>query len=297
MNTASMNWKPALVALAVALGPALVACGDKGDADKDKKSSKDDDDDDKDTKKKSKKSASPSSAPTGGPTGLPLTANPPATVATPPDASPTATGAKPTTPVTDPNQQTYADVANKIADDCSNASVLMTSAPESVGADYPWTWTRQALLANQQFKVVAGPPAAHGEVSFEVHQASSKFQNAWVLVGKCSNGSTCNKLAAMNKAIVKGSVSQPVCGPLPMDLSPATMKKPVLRELGDAQNTLPQKTEIVGQCARLHACTIAMDPTANAGATIGLDCQKGPTKFKTDCATKYPCAEVMKCLE
>lgn len=293
-----MNWKPALLALTVVLGPSLLGACTQTEQKSEKKD--DDDDDDKDSKKKkSKKSATPSGTANTAPSGDPnaTAANPTPTPAPPPDATPSVTGAKPTTPVTDPSQQTYADVTNKIADNCSNASVLMTSAPESVGADYPWTWTRQALLANQQFKVVSGTPAGPGEVSFEVHQASSKFQNAWVLVGKCSDGMTCNKLAAMNKAIVKGSASQPICGALPMDLSPATMKKPVLRELGNPQNTLPEKKEIIGQCARLHACTIAMDPTANAGATIGLDCQKAPTKFKTDCATKYPCAEVMKCLQ
>jgi hypothetical protein len=102
----------------------------------------------------------------------------------------------------------------------------------------------------------------------------------------------------MNKAIVAGSMSQPVCGKLPMDLSPATRKKPVLRELGNPQNSLPDSKDVPGQCARLQACSVAMDPPTKAGKEkIGLDCQKSPSSFKTACATKYPCAEVMKCLE
>jgi hypothetical protein len=173
----------------------------------------------------------------------------------------------------------------------------MTSAPESVGVDYPWTWTRQALLANQQYKVVEGTPSVPGEVAFEVHQASSKHSGAWVLVARCADGGTCNKLAAMQKAIVKGAAAQPVCGALPMDLSPATRKKVVLRELGNPQNTLPDRTDVVGQCARLHACTVAMDPKANATTDIGLSCQKSPSSFKTSCASAYPCAAVLACLK
>lgn len=286
--------------LVVATFTTLAGCGSKG-TEKDKQAKDEESEEETPKKKKKKKSTASASATTSsvasGTVATPAAPSPtPAPTST--DAAPSVSDKKPPSgPVTDPNQQTYADVANPIADNCSTPSVLMTTAPESMGADYAWTWTRQALLANQQFKVVSGSPAAHGEVAFEVHQASDTFKNAWVLVAKCHDGSTCNKLAAINKAIIKGSVSQPVCGPLPMQLSASTFKKPVLRELGVPQNTLPDSSDIVGQCARLHACTIAMDPTANAKTNIGLDCQKSPSNFKTSCATRYPCVEVTKCLE
>ena len=282
--------------LVVAALNTLAGCGSK-EAEKEKSSKDDDSEEEAPTKKKKKPAASASAAVVSAAAQAAPIPTPTATP-TSTDAAPSVSDNKPPSgPVTDPNQQTYADVANPIADNCSTPAVLMTTAPESVGADYAWTWTRQALLANQQFKVVSGSPTAHGEVAFEVHQASDTFKNAWVLVAKCHDGSTCNKLAAVNKAIIKGSVSQPVCGPLPMQLSASTFKKPVLRELGAPQNTLPDSSDVIGQCARLHACTIAMAPTANAKTNIGLDCQKSPSNFKTSCATRYPCVEVTKCLE
>ncbi len=213
------------------------------------------------------------------------------------DQGKTIEGKAPDQAVNRPDQQTYPDDAiKKIADHCSKPFVIMSTAPNSVGDDYPWTWTRQAMLANQQFKVVDGEPAAPGQVSFQLHLASPKFQLAWVLVAKCKDGGTCNKLAAMYKAIVKSSQSQPVCGKLPMDLSPVTFKKPVLREAGFSANTLPEKTDVKGMCARLQACTVATDTTKSGKETIGLDCQKAPSKFKTDCARKVPCKAVMDCL-
>jgi hypothetical protein len=209
---------------------------------------------------------------------------------------PEPTGNKPAdTPVTSPEQQSYSmEGVKKIADNCAKAYVIMSTAPDRVGEDYAWTWARQALLANQQFKVVDGEPQAPGQVSFELHKASDRFQNAWVLVAKCKDGGTCNYLAAMHKAIVKGSSSTPVCGPLPMDLSPTTFKKPTLRAAGFSTNTLPEATDGTGLCARLHACTIAMD--TSKATNIGFDCQKAPSKFKTACARNYPCQAVMDCL-
>jgi hypothetical protein len=213
------------------------------------------------------------------------------------DEGKTIEGKAPDQAVNSPDMQTYPDGPIKqIADHCSKPFVIMSTAPNSVGDNYPWTWTRQAMLANQQFKVVDGEPAGPGQVSFQLHLASDKYQNAWVLVAKCKDGGTCNKLAAMYKAIVKGSQSQPVCGKLPLDLSPVTFKKPVLREAGFSSNTLPEKTDVKGMCARLQACTVATDTSKSGKETIGFDCQKAPSSFKTSCARKYPCQAVMDCL-
>lgn len=299
-----------LLAIAVTGTFVLPGCNalnkDEGSsAKKEKKSSDDDEDDDEGSKKKDKKkkkkegAESDSDGKKADKSDKPAPTEKPVADTKTADAAPTVKDpAPPTTPVTDPSQQTYPDVANKISDSCDNPYVIMNTAPNSVGIDYPWTWSRQAMLANQQFKVVGADPSAPGEVSFQVHLASDKFQNAWVLVAKCKDGGTCNKLAAMYKAIVKGSQSQPVCGKLPMDLSQATFKKVVLRELGNPQNTLPDSSDVPGQCARLQACSVAMDPPTKSGKEeIGFECQKSPSKFKTSCATRYPCAEVMKCLD
>jgi hypothetical protein len=288
--------RPRFLPSILALSLLATACGSKTSAEKDRSSEEDDDTPTKEKSSKPKKKKSESSS-TAGAASATSAPTPPPTAAPSPEPKPAVTSDSPPTPVTDPSQQTYADVANPIPNDCKNAAVLMTSAPESVGVDYPWTWTRQALLANQQYKVVEGPPAVPGEVSFEVHQASSKHSGAWVLVARCADGGTCNKLAAMQKAIVKGAAAQPVCGALPTDLSPTTRKKVVLRELGNPQNTLPGGTDVVGRCARLHACTIAMDPKGNASTDVGPSCQKSPSSFKTACASEYPCSAVLSCLK
>jgi Ni/Co efflux regulator RcnB len=297
MKTSLIDALVALTFLSATVAPGCATKEKSEDSSKDKKSRGDDDDDDEREKKKKKKKEKKESDSAEKPvakTSEPTVSIAPKTAEMPP---PIKDSAPPSGPVTDPSQQTYPDVSNKIADSCATASVIMTTAPNSVGIDYPWTWTRQAMLANQQFKIVSGDPRVRGEVAFEMHLASDKHQNAWVLVAKCGDGLTCNKLAAVNKAVVKGSTSQPVCGALPMDLSPATRKKPVLRELGNPQNKLPDSKDVPGQCVRLHACSIAMDPPNKAGKeTLGLDCQKAPSNFKTSCATRYPCAEVMTCL-
>ena len=265
------------------------------------KSSADDDDDDaeevekdRDTakKKKKKKKKKDNQADEADATDSDTTA----TTAKASDGPP-ATSGKTTAPVTSHTQQTYAtDGFTKIADNCSKPSVVMATAPNSAGADYPWTWARQALLANQQFKVVSSVTVP-GEVSFETHLASSRFNNAWVLVARCNDGGTCNALTAMYRAITKTKAAQPVCGPLPMALSRATYKRPVLRDLGSPTNSLPDKKDGRGLCARLQACTVAMDPSKADSVTVGFDCQKAPSKFNVQCARKYPCAAVMTCLE
>ena len=296
------SWLSVVTALSV--GSVVVGCDKKADAEasaekeKRSKASDDEEEDEDDGKKSKKKKGKKDADGEKDAKAEPGEESAAKAAGTPVDAAPTVTGnTPPAVPVTDPSLQTYPDLPNKIADNCQSAYVVMATAPESVGVDYAWTWSRQAMLANQQFKVVAGAPSAVGQVSFAVHQASQRFNKAWVLVAQCHDGGTCNKLASMYKAIVPGSQSQAFCGTWPMDLSPATMKKPVLRELGDPQNTLPQSSDAIGQCARLQACSVAMDPPNKAGKeNIGLECQKAPSKFKRECAAKYPCVEVMSCL-
>lgn len=198
--------------------------------------------------------------------------------------------------VTKPEDQTYPlSAITPVADNCSTPSVIMATAPESVGADYEWTWTRQAMLANGQYKVVRAEPAGPGQVAFDVHQAGAGFSNAFVLVARCHDGGTCNHLAAMYKAVVKSSKPQVICGKLPMELSEGTKKRSFVSmgERGEAD--LPAASDVVGLCARLGACMIASDPSITDDP--GIACQKGPSGFKTACARNFPCAEVMACLD
>ena len=193
--------------------------------------------------------------------------------------------------VTSPEQQSYSEASIRaIPEACSNAHVMLASAPTSVGADYGWPWSKQAMLVNLQYKVVTGRPSAHGEVSFSVHQADKSFNNAWLLVADCADGGTCNHLAAMYKAVVKSSSPQVICGALPASFGRAVRSLDLLP--GGPQANLP--SDVIGKCARLAACVIASDSSTTAD--VGIDCQKAPHTFKLDCATRYPCASVLSCM-
>lgn len=200
----------------------------------------------------------------------------------------------PEKPVLTPTQQTYAmDGIKTISDTCDKAHVNLVTAPETVGVDYDWTFTRQAMLANQQYHVVDGDPKAPGDVAFQVHQADAKMQNAYVLIARCVDGVTCNHLAAMYKAVVKSANPQPFCGDIPAHLG--AKKKSVNLLAGGPEANLPADSDARAKCARVAACTIA-DKT-DTKDDVGLACQKSPSSYKLACAKKYPCAEVLACMK
>jgi hypothetical protein len=59
------------------------------------------------------------------------------------------------------------------------------------------------------------------------------------------------------------------------------------------QGNLPGDKDTISLCARLSACMIATDRATPGDPFVA--CQKGPSAFKTQCATRYPCAEVLAC--
>ena len=189
-----------------------------------------------------------------------------------PDAAKPATGAAPADKaVTAPEQQSYSmDGIKTIPDNCSNAHVILANAPASVGKDYPWVWSKQALLANQQFKTVSGAATAPGQVSFAAHQADASMAEAWVLLATCGDGSTCNRLASMYKAVVKSSNPTVFCGPVPANLG--SPKKQVDLLAGGPEANVPQKGDTIGLCARIGACTVASKPDTKDD--VGIQCQK-----------------------
>ena len=183
--------------------------------------------------------------------------------------------------------QGYAlDGIKTIPDSCASAHVILSTAPASVGADHPWQTARQALLANQQFKVVDGEPAAPGQVHLGTFDSNGSF----ALVAACKDGGTCNQLAAMYKALIRSSHPQVICGHVPgMSAEPVGAFS-----FGAAQQNLPTSGDAIAACARLDACMIATDRSTPGDPF--LECQKAPSSFKLRCAEKYPCAEVMACL-
>lgn len=176
-----------------------------------------------------------------------------------------------------------------IPDNCATPAALLATAPGSVGDNYAWNISRQALLANQQFRVTSGDPAAPGEVKLATYKYND---NAYALVATCKDGGTCNNLAAMYKAIVRSSHPQVVCGKVN-----GISSSPVGSGFGwsaDAKQNLPNTSDKVAACARLNACQIATDRSTPGDPF--LECQKAPGKFKTECADRYPCSEVLACM-
>ncbi len=279
----SMRW--ILLALPLALFGGA-GCKDQASAQKDKtRTERSDDDDDAPRKKHAKKGEGESKSDAPSATARSSAAEAPKADAPKVDSKDKA--------VTAPAMQSYKlDGIKKIDDSCASPWVIVANAPETVGVDYDWKWSKQALVANQQFHVVTTTPAAVGDVSFEVHQADATMSSAWVLVARCNDGGTCNYLAAMYKAVVKSSNPQPVCGSLPASLGAA--KKHLDLLAGGAEANVPHEGDTIGLCARLSACNVAMKPDSTDD--VGIQCQKAPSTFKTSCASRYPCAEVMACL-
>lgn len=302
----TMWTKLGLLALAASFG--FAAC-DTAKKRKDSSAEEEEEEDDDGKKKKKKKKKDKggdeaSAAPTATALPAPTSAAPTATTAPPPLATtevpPISSDVTkpnigtPEKPVTSPTQQTYAMTGIKtISDTCSNAHVILTQAPESVdgGVNYEWKYSRQAMLANQQYQVVSGTPTVQGQVSFQVHQADERMSKAYVLVANCADGVTCNHLAAMYKSIVKSSNPQAFCGDIPPHLGP--IRKRVNLMAGGPLANLPASNDVISKCARLAACTVA-DRTDTTD-DVGIACQKSPSSFKTDCASRYPCAEVLAC--
>lgn len=193
-------------------------------------------------------------------------------------------------PVVTPAQQTYPmDGIKTIPDDCGRPEVLLATAPKSVGPDYQWHVTRQALLANQQFKFISDhPPSNPGEIYIGVWG----YNDGYALVANCADGATCNRLAAMYKAIVRSSRPQVLCKTPIQGISANQVG--TFRWNDDPKANLPQDGELQALCARLNACMIASDQSTPGDPF--LECQKAPAKFKTDCAKRYPCAEVVACM-
>ncbi len=193
-------------------------------------------------------------------------------------------------PVATPAQQTYPmDGIKTVADDCKLAQALIATAPKSVGPDYQWHLTRQTLLANQQFKFISGRVLeAPGEIFVSVWG----YNDGYALVTYCYDGATCNRFAAMYKAIVRSSHPQVVCKTPIQGLSANQVG--TFRWSDDPKANLPQDGDVAAQCARLNACMIASDQSTPGDPF--LECQKAPAKFKTNCASRYPCAEVLACM-
>jgi hypothetical protein len=161
-----------------------------------------------------------------------------------------------------------------------------------VGESYGWQISRQAFLANQQFKIVSGQPSAAGEVHLSSYHYNPFGTAVFALVASCSDGATCNQVAAMYKSVVRSSTPQVVCGP-------ASGIKGISGDAisvswgADPKDNMPPAGDREADCARLNACWTTYRPDTPGDPF--LDCQGGKAKFDLACASRYPCSEVLSC--
>ena len=166
----------------------------------------------------------------------------------------------------------------------------MATAPKAKGKGYNFPITKQAMYANRQFKVVTTQPSQIGQVQFH----NMETDNSIALIATCWDGGTCNKLAAMYKAVVKSSRPQLFCGAMPLKGSkvPSALFPPDNWWLPPpGPSNQDNATE---RCWRINACIMSNNP--NEPSDPGLECQRAPGKFKLDCAQKEPCSAVLSCM-
>ena len=174
-----------------------------------------------------------------------------------------------------------------VNDTCGKCSVILGSAPVNKENLYGWVFVAQAMAAHPQFKLMfPGEPTAPMEVQFQMFEAGDGKApaKAMTIVGFAANGGTCNKLAAMYKAVVPSSNPQLFCG------EPKGVAKGRTVDLAGWRALL---IDPMSKCTRLASCMFATDPATPGDP--GLECQKAPHTFKTDCAMKDSCAEVVAC--
>ena len=185
--------------------------------------------------------------------------------------------------VLSPAEEGYSEASIKlIGTACRAPWVLLSTAPPASGDDYAFPSAQQAFLANPLLQVVDGEPSTDSEVELEVHKKGDYF-----LIARCHEATHCNKVAAMYKANVKTSSPETGCSDLPRGLGASTKLRAL--SLG-----LPDKADTSALCARLGACRVAKDPRTSEDPSAA--CQKSPSSFKTACALKSSCDEVLACL-
>lgn len=183
-----------------------------------------------------------------------------------------------------------------IPDHCASPRVVVAVAQANDANHYSWTATRQAMLANPQFKVVANPPEAPGQIDFrQIESGPSGLDGKGAvrtLIAYCKDGDTCNRFAAMHRAVVPSSDPQPICGDLPATTNAYQI---VDIQWNGTRGDLPRAKDTLAQCARLGVCMITADPSTPGDPA--RECQESPASWKVLCALKPSCAEVLACMK
>jgi len=210
--------------------------------------------------------------------------------------TPSATGEAERPKAAGGNTDFPTDGLKTIADNCSSASVVLAGVPQKVVDGWKdgqeWNWAVQAMLANPQFTLRDDATSQSMDVKFLQYQQAGDVA---ALVAHCQDGVTCNKLAAMYKFVVPGGRPQLFCGSKIPGIRGVGATVVKLTPFAGTDAKIPDKKNVIGQCARLHACSRTLDHSTEDD--LGLKCQRAPSKFKLACASKTSCADVVACMK
>ncbi|MGC4070196.1 MAG: hypothetical protein QM784_37160 [Polyangiaceae bacterium] len=179
--------------------------------------------------------------------------------------------------------------------DCDSPFVIAASAPKSAARneEWFWPWVVQTLIAyDHLFEHVSNLDESDSprDVALE-EQATSRGPLS--LVARCRTAETCSYLARVLRASIPGNRARLSCE-LPGSPTnrtdpnpPKTAAIPDLRPTYDA-------TMSGAACARLAACSKQQDDRTNVSEYLA--CQSNPQRFRTRCAARTTCFDVVRCL-
>lgn len=184
-----------------------------------------------------------------------------------------------------------------LPDNCSSPAVVMMAVPKNYYSSdtFDWRHVRQVALANPDFNIVRNLTGTAGSRDISFSENEHKPTTGVALVAHCSNSKTCLRFAAAYRTVVPTAKLTLICGPNPNIGARITGGKTVLPETFDIKGVLPDKKDVQSLCVRLAACKAARDHALGSDETQA--CMMKPTTFKTNCALKKTCEQVLTCSE
>jgi len=187
------------------------------------------------------------------------------------------------------------DAVKTIPDECSSAWTALTVVTPAIRESSPdWLWASavQALYAHPEFEVVGGMPTAPMQVQiFEGKHGEKNF----ALWARCQDGATCNKLAAMYRAVNRTARPWVYCGAGDTKVDRDGSKVLFANQAALVQEARSKlESAVDSQCFRIGICHTREG--AGGGEDIGYQCNRKPSTFKLSCAKKATCAEVVQCV-
>lgn len=187
------------------------------------------------------------------------------------------------------------DDIRTIADECAEPWVVLTVITPTLrnrSPDWLWNGAVQALFADPRFMLVGGQPA--GPMQIAILEGKHGEDNS-ALWARCSDGATCNKLAAMYRFVTPTARPWVYCGKGDQKVDRAGSR--VLfasRAALEAESRAKLDKSVESQCHRIGICYLR--EKGQAAKDMGRECQMKPSTFSLPCSRKLSCSEVVSCV-